>query len=261
MTSVFSLPRVSRRAVKVWQRNFEVFCKTWKVNFFPPFVEALLYLSAIGLGIGTYVGAIDGVPYITYIAPAILAISAMNSAFFECTYGSYVRMYYQKSFDAIIATPLSIEDVIAGELLWGATRSVISVSIMLPVLAAFGVISLPFSLLAIPLAFLGGLTFAGIAMCFTAVTPGIDTLNYPSFLYITPMMLFSGTFFPLSVMPAVLQYIALAAFPLTHLVSLMRMATLPAAGAWLFLNLVWLLAATVLFCVVSINLMRRRLIV
>ena len=75
------------------------------------------------------------------------------------------------------------------------------------------------------------------------------------------MMLFSGTFFPLSVMPAVLQYIALAAFPLTHLVSLMRMATLPAAGAWLFLNLVWLLAATVLFCVVSINLMRRRLIV
>ena len=189
MTSVFSLPRVSRRAVKVWQRNFEVFCKTWKVNFFPPFVEALLYLSAIGLGIGTYVGAIDGVPYITYIAPAILAISAMNSAFFECTYGSYVRMYYQKSFDAIIATPLSIEDVIAGELLWGATRSVISVSIMLPVLAAFGVISLPFSLLAIPLAFLGGLTFAGIAMCFTAVTPGIDTLNYPSFLYITPMPL------------------------------------------------------------------------
>lgn len=261
MTSVFSLPRVSRRAVKVWQRNFEVFCKTWKVNFFPPFIEALLYLSAIGLGIGTYVGAIDGVPYITYIAPAILAISAMNSAFFECTYGSYVRMYYQKSFDAIIATPLSIEDVIAGELLWGATRSVISVSIMLPVLAAFGVISLPSSLFAIPLAFLAGLTFAGIAMCFTAVTPGIDTLNYPSFLYITPMMLFSGTFFPLSVMPAVLQYIALAVFPLTHLVSLMRMATLPAAGALLPLNLVWLLAATCLFCVVSINLMRRRLIV
>jgi len=261
MPSVFSIPRVSRRAVKVWQRNFEVFCKTWKVNFFPPFVEALLYLSAIGLGIGTYVGAIEGVPYITYIAPAILAISAMNSAFFECTYGSYVRMYYQKSFDAIIATPLSIEDVIAGELLWGATRSVISVSIMLPVLAAFGVISLPFSLFAIPLAFLGGLTFAGIAMCFTAITPGIDTLNYPSFLYITPMMLFSGTFFPLSVMPAVLQYIALAAFPLAHLVSLMRMATLPAAGAWLPFNIVWLLAATCLFCVISINLMRRRLIV
>jgi ABC-type polysaccharide/polyol phosphate export systems, permease component len=260
MTSVFSIPKVSRRAVTVWRRNLDVFCKTWKVNFFPPFIEALLYLSAIGLGIGTYVGALDGVPYITYIAPAILAISVMNSAFFECTYGSYVRMYYQKSFDAIIATPLSIEDVIAGEMLWGATRSVISVAIMLPVLVAFGVVSLPFSLLAIPLAFVAGLLFAGIAMCFTAVTPGIDTLNYPAFLFITPMMLFSGTFFPLSVMPAALQYIALAFFPLTHLVSLMRMATLAAAGPLLLLNILWILAATAVFWVIPINLMRRRLI-
>ncbi|MFA5415815.1 MAG: ABC transporter permease, partial [Methanoregula sp.] len=126
MRALWTLPPVTRRATKVWQRNLDVFVKTWKVNFFPPFVEAFLYLFAIGLGIGTYVGMIDDVPYVNFIAPAILAISIMNSAFFECTYGSYVRMYYQKSFDAIIATPLSIEDVIAGELLWGATRSVIS---------------------------------------------------------------------------------------------------------------------------------------
>jgi len=261
MPQVWSFPRITRRAGKVWQRNLDVFFKTWKVNFFPPFIEALLYLTAIGLGIGTYVGAIGGVSYIDYIAPAVLAISAMNSAFFECTYGSYVRMYYQKSFDAIIATPLSIEDVIAGELLWGATRSVISVTIMLPVLVVFGVISLPFSLLAIPLAFLGGLMFAGLAMCFTAVTPSIDTLNYPSFLLITPMMLFSGTFFPLSILPAILQYIALALLPLTHLVVLMRMATLPSAGALLPLSITWIVVATIIFCIISINLMRRRLIV
>jgi len=129
------------------------------------------------------------------------------------------------------------------------------------VLVAFGVISLPFSLLAIPLAFLAGLMFAGLAMCFTAITPSIDTLNYPSFLFITPMMLFSGTFFPLSVLPLVIQYVALAIFPLTHLVSLMRMATLPLAGPLLALNLIWILTATVIFCVISINLMRRRLIV
>ncbi len=261
MQSIWSVPRVSWRGINVWKRNLEVFCKTWKVNFFPPFIEALLYLFAFGLGLGTYVGAIEGVPYVSYIAPAILAITAMNSAFFECTYGSYVRMYYQKSFDAIIATPLSIEDVIAGELLWGATRSVISVTIMLPVLAVFGVISMPSSLLAIPLAFLAGLTFAGIAMCFTAITPSIDTLNYPAFLFITPMMLFSGTFFPLSILPEILQYIALAVFPLTHTVALMRMATLPFTDALLPLHIVWILVATIIFCVISINLMRRRLIV
>ena len=135
-------------------------------------MEALLYLFAIGLGIGSYVHDINGIPYVNFIAPAILAIAVMNSAFFECTYGSYVRMYYQKSFDAMIATPLSIEDVIAGELLWGATRAVIYVIIMLPVLAAFGVISLPLALFAIPFGFLGGLMFAGIAMCFTAISPG-----------------------------------------------------------------------------------------
>ncbi|MGA2104617.1 MAG: ABC transporter permease [Methanoregula sp.] len=261
MSSVLSIPRISRRAGKVWRRNLDVFIKTWKVNFFPPLIEAFLYLSAIGLGIGTYVGSINGTPYINFIAPAVLAISAMNSAFFECTYGSYVRMYYQKSFDAIIATPLSIEDVIAGELLWGATRAVISVTIMLPVLVVFKVVSLPFSILVIPLAFIGGLTFAGLAMCFTAITPSIDTLNYPSFLLITPMMLFSGTFFPLTILPAVFQYIALAIFPLTHLVSLMRMATLPAITSLIVLNIAWILVATVIFCVISINLMRRRLIV
>lgn len=190
MPTILSVPPLTRRAGKVWHRNLVVFVRTWHVNFFPPLVEALLYLFAIGMGIGSYITDIGGVPYVKFIAPAILAIAVMNSAFFECTYGSYVRMYYQKTFDAMIATPLSIEDVIAGELLWGATRSVIYVVIMLPVLAAFGVISLPLSLMVIPLAFLGGLMFAAIAMCFTAVTPGIDTLNYPAFLFITPMTLF-----------------------------------------------------------------------
>ena len=261
MPHILSIPPLSRRAFRVWHRNLVVFIRTWHVNFFPPLVEALLYLFAIGMGIGSYITEIEGIPYVTFIAPAILAIAIMNSAFFECTYGSYVRMYYQKSFDAMIATPLSIEDVIAGELLWGATRSVIYVSIMLPVLAAFGVISLPLGLLAIPLAFLGGLMFAGIAMCFTAVTPGIDTLNYPAFLFITPMTLFSGTFFPLAILPVALQYFALALLPLTHLVAVMRMFTQAAVTPVVLLHLAWIVAVTAICCIVAINLMRKRLIV
>jgi lipooligosaccharide transport system permease protein len=261
MPSLISYPRITRRAGKVWHRNMVVFIRTWLVNFFPPLVEALLYLFAIGLGIGSYVHDINGIPYVNFIAPAILAIAVMNSAFFECTYGSYVRMYYQKSFDAMIATPLSIEDVIAGELLWGATRAVIYVIIMLPVLAAFGVISLPLALFAIPFGFLGGLMFAGIAMCFTAISPGIDTLNYPSFLFITPMALFSGTFFPLTLMPVVLQYIAFAVLPLTHLVAIMRMFTLPSFSWLILVHFAWIVVVTAFFCLLSINLMKRRLIV
>jgi len=261
MPHLLSIPPVTHRAIRVWHRNLVVFTRTWHVNFFPPLVEALLYLFAVGMGIGSYITEIEGIPYVQFIAPAILTIAVMNSAFFECTYGSYVRMYYQKSFDAMIATPLSIEDVIAGELLWGATRSVIYVVIMLPVLAAFGVISLPLALLAIPLAFLGGLMFAGIGMCFTAVTPGIDTLNYPAFLFITPMTLFSGTFFPLSILPVALQYFALALLPLTHLVAIMRMFTQAAVTPVILLHLAWIIAVTVIFCIIAINLMRKRLIV
>jgi lipooligosaccharide transport system permease protein len=262
MTGILSLPPLSsRRVIRVWHRNLVVFVRTWHVNFFPPLVEALLYLFAIGMGIGSYIPSIEGIPYVMFIAPAILTIAVMNSAFFECTYGSYVRMYYQKTFDAMIATPLSIEDVIAAELLWGATRSVIYVVIMLPVLAAFGVVSLPLALLAIPLAFLGGLMFAGIAMCFTAVTPGIDTLNYPAFLFITPMTLFSGTFFPLAILPLALQYLALALLPLTHLVAVMRMLTQATVTPVVFLHLAWITAVTTLCCIIAINLMKRRLIV
>jgi len=155
---------LSRRAWAVWRRNLDVFLKTWRVNLLTPAFEPVLYLLALGFGVGSYIAEIDGVPYVRFIAPALVAISVMNASFFECTYGSYVRMYYQKTFDAIVATPVSIEEVIAGEILWGATRSLISASLMLPVLVLFGVVALPSSLFLIPFAFAAGLLFASIAM-------------------------------------------------------------------------------------------------
>ena len=258
---LFSLPLITARAWKVWRRNLEVFSRTWKVNALPPFIEPILYLLAIGFGLGGYIGSIAGVPYVQFIAPALISISAMNSAFFECTYGSYVRMYYMKTFDAIVATPVSLEEVIAGEILWGATRGMIYTTIMLPVLFAFGVIRMPGSLLAIPLAFLIGLLFASIAMCFTAISPSIDALNYPSFLFITPMFLVSGTFFPLSTLPVVLQYFALAFLPLTHAVALMRGITLGPFTPVLLLSLAWIAVVTMVTFLLAVNLMKKRLIV
>lgn len=260
MTS-YLIPRISRSCLKVWRRNWDVFFKTYQVNFLPPFIEPVLYLLAIGFGLGLFVGEIDGIPYVEYIAPALLAISMMNSAFFECTYSSYVRMYYQKTFDAMIATPLSIDDVIAGELLWGATRSLIYSSVMLLVLIAFGVVSLPSSILVIPFSFFAGLLFACIAMCFTAITPGIDALNYPSFLFITPMFLFSGTFFPLSILPEIVQVLAVVFLPLTQLVIVTRSLTLAMISPYFFYSLVWIAVVTLLFFIISLSLMRRRLIV
>lgn len=255
------IPRLTRGALTVWRRNWDVFFKTYQVNFLPPLVEPILYLLAIGYGLGMFVGEIDGVPYVEFIAPAMVAISIMNSAFFECTYSSFVRMYYQKTFDAMIATPLALDEVIAGELLWGATRSLIYSSVMLGVLIGFGVVDLPLSLIILPFSFLAGLLFAGIAMCFTAITPGIDSLNYPSFLFITPMLLFSGTFFPLDVLPGGLQIFARGFLPLTQVVTVTRSLTLSNFSPYFLYSIGWISILTVLFFFVSIHLMKRRLIV
>ena len=257
----YLIPRISRLCLKVWRRNWDVFFKTYKVNFLPPFIEPVLYLVAIGFGLGMFVGEIAGVPYVNFIAPALLAISMMNAAFFECTYSSYVRMYYQKTFEAMIATPLSIDDVVTGELLWGATRSFINSTVMLLVLALFGVVDLPLSLCIIPFSFLAGLLFACIAMCFTAITPGIDALNYPSFLFITPMFLFSGTFFPLAVLPPAIQTLAVIFLPLTQLVIITRSLTLSSLSPLFLYSLTWIILVTALCFILSLRLMRKRLIV
>lgn len=261
LRSLLAPPRLSPRVWKVWQRNRDVFLKTYRVNFLPPFLEPLLYLLALGFGVGTFIPQIAGVSYARFIAPALVSITIMNAGFFECTYASYVRMYYQKTYDAIIATPLSIDEVIVGEILWGATRALINTAIMLPVLLLFGVVDLPWALFVIPFAFVAGLLFASIGMCATALTPGIDTLNLPTFLFITPMFLFSGTFFPLSLLPAPVQYLAIGLLPLTHVVTVIRSLTLSTPAPLLPFSLLWLCVATLLVFLLSVNLMKRRLVV
>jgi lipooligosaccharide transport system permease protein len=169
-------------------------------------------------------------------------------------------MYFQKTFDAIIATPISLDEVIAGELMWGATKSFINSTIVLGVIFAFGLVSSPFALLIPPLSFLFGLLFSAIAMCFTAIAPNIDFFNYPSFLFITPMFILSGTFFSISVLPAGVQVIASLFFPLTHAVALTRALAIGRLSVTLLINLFWFLVTTPFFFVLAINLMKKRLI-
>jgi len=254
------LPKLTYRVWRVWRRDWDVFMKTFKVNFFPPLLEPIFYLVALGYGLGQFVQPIEGQRYIQFIAPALLSIAIMYGSFFECTYGSFVRMYFQKTFDAIITTPVNIEEVIAGEMLWGATRSLISSSIVLAVVAAFGLISSPLFVLIPLVAFFAGLMFSSIAMCFTSLAPNIDFFNYPAFLFITPMFLLSGTFFPLTDLPEFIQLVAKALFPLTHTVSITRGLLLGNLEQPLLLSLLWIGTVTIVFFVLSINLMRRKLI-
>jgi lipooligosaccharide transport system permease protein len=263
----FTMPKLTYRVWKVWRRNFDVFTKTLKVNFLPSLLEPILYLVAFGFGLGGFIPSIQGQPYIDFIAPALVAIAIMNGAFFECTFASFVRMYFQKTFDAIVATPISVEEVVAGELLWGATRSTFNASIVLAVIAVFGLIKSPLFLLIVPIAFFAGLMFGSIAMCFTAIAPNIDFFNFPTFLFLTPMFFLSGTFFPLTRLPYAAQIVAMAVLPLTHVVNISRAVVTTHlepilglnSGILAIISLAWIIVVSIFFFIVSINLMKKRL--
>lgn len=247
----------------VWKRNLIVYRRIWKVNFMVPLFEPLFYLAAFGVGLSGLIGDVvyagQEFSYIRFIAPALLATAMMFNSFFETTYASFVRMYYQKTFDAMLATPLSLEEVITAEIVWGATKSMMAAAIILVVISAFGYVTYPWGLMVVPLAFIGGLGFGSVGMFFTGITPSIDMFNLPMFLFVTPLFLFSGTFFPVSGLPVWGQYLALAS-PLYHLVELTRLLTMGRMESDPFISLAYLLGFGLLFYFLAIRAMRKRLI-
>jgi len=247
-----------RRALRVWQRHFKVYTKLYRSSIALNFVEPVMYLAAMGLGLGAYVGSIRGVPYINYIAPGIVASSSMFAAVYECTYGTYVRMVYQKTFDAILATPVNVDDLIAGEMIWGATKSVIYGVIIMIVIAAFGLVDSAVLVAAIPVLFISGVIFAEISLIFVAIVPGIDSFNYFYTILMTPMFLFSGIFFPVDTMPEVVAKIAFFT-PLYHLVNVCRSFSSGGvmAARW---DLLWLVAVAAFMAPYTFRLMRKRLV-
>jgi lipooligosaccharide transport system permease protein len=247
-----------KRAFRVWQRHLTVYTKLYKSSIALNFVEPVLYLAALGLGLGAFVKEINGVPYVNFIAPGIIASSSMFAAIYECTYGTYVRMTFQKTFDAILATPVNIDDLVAGELMWGATKSVLYGTIIMIVISLFGLVDSPAIILAIPVLFISGLVFSEISMIVTATVPGIDSFNYFYTLLMTPMFLFSGIFFPLDHLPSVVYTIAFFT-PLYHLVNICRSFS----SGQIFISswdLVWMLVVAALLAPYPFRLMRRRII-
>lgn len=250
----------SRRFIRVWQRNRDVFFRLWHSEAPGSLAEPIIVLLSMGAGLGAYVGLVDGQTYVEYITPGIIAGYAMFSATFECTYGSFVRMEYQKTYDAIIATPLSVEDVIAGEIFWGATRSFMTGTIILGVAAAFQLVHSPWALLVPAVCFLQGVMFASIAAFFTSIVPAIYSFNYYYTLFITPMFFFGGVFFPLSSFPEIVRNLSWIA-PLTPVVLLTR--ALVSGGV--YPGLIWTVVIIALigavFFALSLVTMRRRLTV
>jgi len=250
-------PDVSFLAVRVWQRNRDVFMNIWKSEAIWPFVEPLLTLVALGFGLGGFIELEGGQSYIEFVGPGLLAVYAMWMASAEACWGAYFRMD-QKTFDAIISTPASIDDVSTGEVLWAATRALVSVVCIFLVVLVFGALNSALSLLILPLAFLPGLMFGSISLCYAAIARSVSSLNYFFAVYITPQFWLAGVFFPIEEMPEWVQVIAWF-MPAFHVVELYR-ALATGDLVWTNIaNILWILVVTATFYALALSLMRRRL--
>ncbi len=247
-----------KKAYRVWQRNFTVYTKLYKSSIVFNFFEPILYLVALGFGLGAFVKEINGMPYINFIAPGLIASSSMFATASECTYGTYVRMTYQKTFDAILATPVNINDLIAGELLWGSTKSIFYGTAITLVLSIFGFIDSPFIILIIPVLFLSGLIFAETAVTAAALVPGIDSFSYFFTLLLTPSFLFSGIFFPLDTLPSLVVKIAFFT-PLYHVVNICRSFSSGSLENVIW-DIVWIIVVAAFLAPYPFRLMRKRII-
>tara|TARA_B100000579_G_C22821966_1_gene851117 strand:- start:464 stop:1258 length:795 start_codon:yes stop_codon:yes gene_type:complete len=250
----------------VWRRHADVWVRTWRTNLLPPIVEPILYLLGFGFGVGAYINEMGGVSYIEYIAPSILAISMMFGAFFEATYSAFVRMYYQKTWQAIAATPASASDVLVAELIWSTTKSVTNATLMTiailsigylvgqPLISINGALLMP--IVAIPI----GLMFAGMGLILTSYTPSIDWFNIPFFLFINPMFILAGTFFPLSEFPPVAQNIAMC-LPLTHAALITRTLAYGHGLENLTFSVIYIIIMTIIMTYTGVKLCLKRIVV
>jgi lipooligosaccharide transport system permease protein len=257
---ILRLPDVRvRSAWHVWQRNAVIYRRTYKFNILPNFFEPFFYLLAMGLGLGAYLSRVNGVGYIDFIAPGLAAMAAMFGASFEVTFNCFVKMQFGKVYDAVMSTPLSIEDVGLGEILWATSRAVIYGTLFIAIASTFGVIHSWLALLS-PLALLlVGLMFSVIGLSFTAAVPIIDYFSYYFTLFLTPMFLFSGIFFPLDRMPGWVQGAAWF-IPLHQAVEMMRALTLTGDLAHALAAAAWIAVVTAVLFVLPLNLLHRRLV-
>ena len=215
------LPQLSGRAFAVWRRNFLVWKKLAIPSLLGNLADPMIYLFGLGYGMGGLLPQVGGVSYIAFLAAGTVCASTMNAASFEALYSAFSRMHVQRTWEAIMNAPVTLEDVMAGELLWAAAKATLSGTAILIVIAALGLIASPLALWALPVIFLTGLAFASLGLIVTALAPSYDFFMYYFTLFITPMVLLSGVFFPPDQLPPLVQTVA-AWLPLTHAVALVR---------------------------------------
>jgi lipooligosaccharide transport system permease protein len=232
------------RAGVVVERNVMTYRRQW-VAFATGFLEPVFYLLSIGVGVGALVGRValgDGrtVAYAEFVAPAMLAASAMNGAIFDATYNMFFKLRYARTFESMLATPVGVSDIAAGELAWSLARGGVYSLAFLSFAIVLGLVVSWWALLALPVALLVGFAFGAAGMAATTWIRGVADFDYVQ-LALVPMMLLSATFFPVTTYPGALRWLVELS-PLYHGVALERGLMLGQVG-WALLGHVAVLLA------------------
>ncbi|OJW87284.1 ABC transporter permease [Thiobacillus sp. 65-1402] len=260
MTHFFRLPRLSWRFIPVWQRNYLVWKKLAIPSILGNLADPMLYMLGLGYGLGSLLPDVGGMPYLTFLAAGTVAYSTMNAATFEVLYSSFSRMHVQRTWDAILNAPLTLDDVMLGELTWAVAKSLLSGLAILAVIWGLGLYGdFWMTLWIIPVVALVGFCFGGMGLVMNAVSPSYDFFLYYFTLVITPMVLLCGVFFPVSQLPLPVQSVS-AWLPLTHAIDLARPLVVGSMPDNIALHAAALLVYGSLGYVVALALTRRRLL-
>jgi lipooligosaccharide transport system permease protein len=262
LSARFAPPRLSMRWYALWRRNFLVWRKMMIPSLLGNLADPLIYMLGLGYGLGALLPEVSGTRYIAFLAAGTICFSTMNAASFEALYSAFSRMHVQKTWEAVLNAPMALDDVVLGELVWAACKSMLSGLAILVVILVLGLATAagPAQLLAVMgVVLLTGLCFAALGLIVTALAPSYDFFMYYFTLFITPMGLLSGVFFPLDQLPQAFQYLS-AILPLSHAVALVRPLL---AGDWpsgAGGHVAYLAAIAVVAFWLAVGLARRRLL-
>lgn len=252
-------PPIHMRLFSVWYRHMRVYTKNLIANGLPPFLEPLIFLVAIGLGLGRYITEMRGVPYLPFLATGILVTTAMFTASFECTYGTFIRLEFDKAYDGMISAPITVKDLFTGEVLWAGTKGLFFSLSVLSIVSAFGILSFKTCAAAPAVGFLTGAMFSALSLLVTSFVSDINQFNFYFTGFISPMFFFSGVVFSLDTLPKAMQWIA-EVFPLTHSVRLVRAVCFRDFGRIHAYDLAYIVLTTLVCLFFAIRRLRSRLI-
>ena len=252
-------PHLSNRFAPVWRRNLLVWRKLAIASVLGNIADPLLYMLALGYGLGSLIGEVGGMTYIAFIGTGMVCQSAMFTASFEGMYSAFSRMHVQRTWDGIINAPIALDDVVLAEWIWCASKAVLSTVAILAVIMALGYGHTWLAIWVLPLGFLVGLVFGAFGLVMNALAPGYDFFTYFFTLVLTPMLLFSGVYFPIDQMPAALASIA-NVLPLKHAIDLARPLMMGRVPSDILVHIAVLAAYAIVAYYVALVLTRKRLL-